>query len=62
MAFDNEYLNRKDRRQPYRGSKAMDASCRNHGSCPYCENNRKHADERRELEAREQIEGTGETE
>jgi hypothetical protein len=29
-------------KQKYRGSKAFDRSCRNHGSCSYCENNRLH--------------------
>lgn len=24
----------------YRGSKAFDSSCRNHGSCPHCHSNR----------------------
>lgn len=27
-------------RNPYRGSRAFDASCRNHGGCPWCEGNR----------------------
>lgn len=37
MGFDKHYANRKDQREPYRGSKSFDRSCRNHGSCPYCE-------------------------
>ena len=53
MAFDTRYPNRKDWRKPYRGgqashytgldlglpgtAKAVDASCRNHGGCPWCE-------------------------
>lgn len=28
------------RKRPYTGSKAIDASCRNHGSCPWCKSNR----------------------
>jgi hypothetical protein len=55
VSFDKEYPNRKDMREPYRKSKAIDSSCRNHGGCPYCENNRKHATERRALSADEQI-------
>lgn len=47
MAFDNYYPNRKDRRKPYRRSKAFDSSCRNHGSCPYCESGRQHFDKKR---------------
>lgn len=30
----------KERRKPYRKSKRFDRSCRNHGSCRYCESNR----------------------
>lgn len=30
----------KEHRKPYRKSKLFDRSCRNHGSCPYCESNR----------------------
>lgn len=40
MSFDNSYPNRKDRRKKYRGSKSFDRTCRNHGSCPYCEGTR----------------------
>jgi len=32
----------KTRKKPYTGSKAVDSSCRNHGSCPHCEAARKH--------------------
>ncbi len=48
MSFDTEYPNRKDRRKPYRKSKRFDRSCRNHGSCPYCERGRKHKHKRRD--------------
>lgn len=30
----------KEHREPYRGAKACDRSCRNHGSCNWCRNNR----------------------
>jgi len=29
------------KRKPYTGSKAVDASCRSHGSCPWCKEGRK---------------------
>jgi hypothetical protein len=32
----------KERRKQYRGGKAIDPCCRNHGGCPACESNRKH--------------------
>ncbi len=40
MSFD-KYMG-KERRKPYRRGKAgwMDKTCRSHGSCPYCYNNR----------------------
>lgn len=30
----------KEKRKPYRKSKAIDCTCRNHGSCSYCRANR----------------------
>jgi len=48
MSFYKVYPNRKDhRKQPY-GSKAIDSSCRNHGDCPWCAQNRKHKEKKRE--------------
>ena len=41
MSLDKAIEHGKDRRKPYRGSKAIDPSCRNHGGCPWCEENRK---------------------
>lgn len=42
MALDKAIKSGKEHRKPYHGSKVFDYSCRNHGSCPYCERNRKH--------------------
>lgn len=42
MSFDKDYPNRKDIRKKYRKSKRFDRSCRNHGNCPYCRENRLH--------------------
>ena len=42
MSFDKAIEHGKERRKPYRGSKAIDPSCRNHGGCLWCEENRKH--------------------
>jgi len=30
----------KEKRKSYRGAKAIDRGCRNHGPCPYCERQR----------------------
>ena len=31
------------KRNPYRGSRAFDVTCRSHGGCPYCANGRLHS-------------------
>ena len=40
MSLDKAIEHGKEHRKPYRGSKAIDPSCRNHGGCPWCEGNR----------------------
>lgn len=35
-------------RRPFRGSRAVDSTCRSHGGCPWCEKGRKHKNERRD--------------
>ena len=42
MSLDKAITHGKEKRKPYRGSKRIDRSCRNHGGCPWCEENRKH--------------------
>jgi hypothetical protein len=39
MAYNEKTLSREHRRQ-WRGSKLYDKSCRNHGTCPWCQRNR----------------------
>lgn len=57
MSFDNKYYpNRKDWRKPLRGAKRVDRSCRNHGSCSYCQSSRTHKNDIREASINEQIE------
>jgi len=46
----------KEKRKQYRGAKAFDHSCRNHGSCNYCSNNRQINKIRAELYAQQDIE------
>ena len=45
----------KEKRKHYRRSQAFDRSCRPHGGCPWCENNRQFADRRRRFDADEQV-------
>lgn len=40
MSLDKAIEHKKERRKKFRKSKAFDRTCRNHGSCPYCESNR----------------------
>ena len=53
MSLDKAIKYKKEKRQPYRGAKANCYSCRNHGSCNYCESSRTIFDKR----ARMRLEG-----
>jgi hypothetical protein len=39
----------KEKRKPYRGSKAIDKQCRNHGGCDYCKGNRTYKNKKKEV-------------
>jgi 5-methylcytosine-specific restriction endonuclease McrA len=47
--LDKSIYHHKEYRQLYRGSKRFDRSCRNHGSCGYCERNRTFFDKKARL-------------
>lgn len=40
MSLDKAIEHGKEKRKRYYGAKAIDCSCRNHGNCPYCRENR----------------------
>jgi len=40
MGLDKAIEHHKEHRKKYRGAKAVDPSCRNHGDCDYCKGNR----------------------
>lgn len=40
MSLDKSIEHGKEKRKPYRGAKAIDCTCRNHGSCEWCKRNR----------------------
>lgn len=42
MALDKAIKSGKEHRKEYHGSKSFDRTCRNHGGCPWCEENRRH--------------------
>lgn len=48
MALDKAIEHKKEHRKPYYGSKSIDRSCRNHGGCPWCEENRKYKYKKKE--------------
>lgn len=56
MSLDKAVDHGKERRKPYRGAKAVDATCRNHGSCDWCRKNRLHGRLKAESAARSDIE------
>ena len=49
MSLDKAIRSGKEHRKPYRGAKAVDSTCRNHGSCGWCEGNRLYSSRKREL-------------
>ena len=40
MSLDKAIEHGKEKRKPYTGAKAVDCTCRNHGSCAWCMSNR----------------------
>lgn len=42
MSLNKAIAHGKEKRKPYRKAKAIDRSCRNNGSCPYCAKNRQY--------------------
>lgn len=55
MSLDKAILHGKEKRKPYRGAKAIDATCRNHGSDDWERSNRQFQQKKSELRARSQI-------
>ena len=47
VSLDKAIATGKEHRKPYRGAKAVDHTCRNHGSCGWCESNRLHSSRKR---------------
>lgn len=55
MSLDKAIKSGKEKRKGYRGSKAIDGTCRNHGGCPYCEGNKQFNYNKRKFNADEKI-------
>jgi len=56
MSLDKAIEHKKEKRKAFRKSKAIDATCRNHGSCPWCEGNRTFNTRKKEYCCKEQEE------
>ena len=55
MSLNKSIQHGKSHRKPYRGAKAIDSTCRNHGSCEWCHGNRTHKNDKRELAAEKEL-------
>lgn len=55
MSLDKSIQSGKEHRKPYRGGKAIDKTCRNHGGCDWCLGNRTHKYDIRELAAEQEL-------
>lgn len=53
MSLDKSIKSGKEHRKPYRKAKAVDSSCRNHGSCSWCEGNRTYQEQKAQQSANE---------
>lgn len=49
MSMNKAIEHGKEKRKPYRGSKAIDKTCRNHGGCDWCQGNRTIANAKEQL-------------
>lgn len=54
MSLEKAIESGKEKRKEYHGAKSVDRTCRNHGSCPYCQTSRMHTNKKRLLTADEQ--------
>lgn len=56
MGFDKAIQHHKEHRKPYKGGKAVDPSCRNHGGCLWCLGNRTYGNRKARLVSEEKLE------
>ena len=59
MALDKAIKHGKEHRKPYTGGKAIDKTCRNHGGCLWCEENRKYKNIKRLKKALDKLKEMG---
>lgn len=56
MSLDKAIDHGKEHRKPYRGSKAIDRTCRNHGGCDWCKENRMYKNTKRLAKVKSKME------
>lgn len=56
MSLDKAIEHGKEKRKPYYGSKAIDCTCRPHGSCEWCRSNRLYQQLKMEEASRQALE------
>lgn len=57
MSLDKAIESGREHRKQWRGSKRIDKTCRNHGSCDYCKGNRLYSTKKAMDSAKEQMKG-----
>lgn len=55
MSLDKAIKYGKEKRKEYTGAKAVDCTCRNHGSCEWCKRNRLYQQIKEEESARQAL-------
>lgn len=60
MSLDKSIIYKKEHRKPYKGAKAIDKTCRNHGGCDWCKANRMYANIKREQSIESEMKEFGE--
>lgn len=55
MSFEKAIEHGKEKRKPYYGSKRIDPTCRNHGSCPYCAKGGKYSSNKRKEKLKDMV-------
>lgn len=56
MSLDKAIQSGKERRKQYNGAKAIDCTCRNHGSCLWRRGNRTHKNDKRIIASDQRME------
>ena len=55
MSLNKSIEHGKEHRKPYRGAKAVDSTCRNHGGCDWCKGNRMYRNDKQNLKIEQKI-------